>query len=93
MSYEPDPIDTSRIEIPAELESLIERLARHHHDVWALRRLGEGWTHGPERDEDAKRHPDLVPYERLPESEKEFDRQAGRETLKVIQALGFRISR
>jgi ryanodine receptor 2 len=34
-----------------------------------------------------------VPYEQLPESEKEYDRQSAMGTLKAILALGYRIGR
>jgi hypothetical protein len=36
-----------------------------------------------------KTHPCLVPYEELPESEKEYDRRTSVETLKFILAQGF----
>ena len=43
------------------------------------------------RDDAAKKHPDLVPYDDLPESEKHYDRDTAMETLKAIIALGYRI--
>jgi len=91
--YRPQPIDTSGIVLPAELLELTERLAENAHDVWAKQRMAEGWTYGPQRDDVAKKHPDLVPYQDLPESEKEYDRSAAIETLKVIVALGYRVER
>ena len=53
--------------------------------------IKEGWTWGPKRDDTAKEHPDLVPYDELPDSEKEYDRQTAMETVKGIIALGYRI--
>ncbi len=91
MTYKPQPIDTSEVALPEELLALTERLAESAHDHWAERRLAEGWTYGPRRDDAAKQHPDLVPYGELPESEKEYDRQAAMETLQAILALGYRI--
>jgi hypothetical protein len=70
---------------------LIERLAEHHHAVWARQRLPDGWRYGPEWDDDRKLHPALVPYAELPEAEKEYGRDEVRETLKIILALGYRI--
>ena len=32
------------------------------------------WQHGPVKDEAAKTHPDLVPFDQLPEHEKQKDR-------------------
>jgi hypothetical protein len=91
MGYEPRPIDTRGVELPAELLGLLERLAANAHDVWAAQRLRDGWTFGPVRDDANRRHPCLVPYEELPESEKEYDRNSVRQTLRAILSLGYRI--
>ena len=61
--------------MPAPLLDLTERLAENTHEVWAQRRLAEGWTYSPRRDDAAKLHPCLVPYADLPESEKDYDRR------------------
>lgn len=91
MAYEPRPIETSEIELPADLERLVERLAENNHDHWALKRLQEGWSYGAERNDQQRTHPDLVPYERLSESEQDYDRKSVVETLKAILALGYEI--
>ncbi len=91
--YTPRPIDTSYVTLPPDLDALLEYLARNVHEVWAQLRLEQGWVYGPTRDDERKEHPCLVPYEDLPESEKDFDRGTTAETLKAILALGFRISR
>jgi hypothetical protein len=93
MVYRPTPIDTSKIKLADDLLELQERLAENTHDVWASRRLAEGWTYGPARDDVAKKHPDLVPYADLPDTEKQYDRATAMETLKAIIALGYRIER
>jgi hypothetical protein len=92
-TYEPQPIDTCGVELPEDLEALGERLAENAHDRWAELRMSEGWTYGERRDDDARTHPDLVPYAQLPEGEKEYDRRTATETLRAILALGYRISR
>lgn len=91
MSYMPKPIDTSRSELPPEVLALTERLAEHIHDVWAKARMDEGWRYGPKRDDAIKEHPCLVPYDELPESEREYDRNTALETIRSILALGYRI--
>ena len=93
MSFQPKPIKTAAIQLSADLLGLRERLAENAHDVWASGRLAQGWTYGPKRDDAAKRHPDLVPYADLPETEKQFDRDTAMETLKAIIALGYKIER
>lgn len=93
MPYTPDPVDTSRVVLPADLLALTERLARNAHDVWARQRLRDGWKLGPRRDDAAKEHPSLVPYEALDDSEREYDRQVALETLRTVVALGYRIAK
>jgi hypothetical protein len=89
MSYRPSPIDTSQVRLRPELGELTELLAANAHDIWAKQRMREGWKYGPVRDDVRKSHPCLVPYDQLPESEKEYDRLTAMETLKAIIALGF----
>ncbi len=91
MAYQPTPIPTHDVVLPDALLELTERLAENTHEVWAQRRLAEGWTHGPRRDDVAKTHPCLVLYADLPESEKDYDRSTAMETLKAILVLGYRI--
>jgi hypothetical protein len=92
-TYTPDPIDTSRAELSPELSELVERLARNNHDHWAQKRLNEGWRHGVRRNDAEKEHPDLVPYDELTESEKDYDRKTVVEAIKAIIALGYEIKR
>lgn len=92
-NYTPHPLDTHDIELPAVLRPLVEQMAKNVHEVWAQGRLDEGWTYGPVRNDAAKHHPCLVPYESLPESEKEYDRNTSIQTLKLILKLGFKIEK
>lgn len=91
--YLPRPVDTSSVQLSKDLLELTERLAENAHDNWAMLRMREGWTWGDQRDDDAKKHPDLIPYGDLPDSEKEYDRKSAMETLKAIIALGYKIER
>ena len=93
MNYQPAPIDASAVVLPPGLQGLTERLAENAHDLWAKQRFKEGWSWGPKRDDAAKKHSCLVPYAQLPESEKEYDRQAALGTLRAILALGYRIEK
>lgn len=91
--YIPDPIDTSSVQLPEDLEQLVEKMSRNVHEVWASGRMAEGWTWGPERDDLHKQHPCLISYEELPESEREYDRHTAVQTLKFILSLGYRIEK
>lgn len=86
-------MDTGHIQLPKELEYLVEEMAKNVHEVWSKTRIEQGWTYGKKRDDVLKQHPCLVPYEELPEEEKVYDRNSSVETLKLIMKLGFKISK
>ena len=92
-NYTPKPVDTTEVMLPEELESLVEQMARNVHEVWAKGRIEQGWTYGEERNDEKKTHPCLIPYEQLPEIEKEYDRHTAISTLKLVIKLGFNISK
>lgn len=91
--YKPKPIDTSDVVIPEELLPLVEDIAKNVHEVWAQNRIKEGWAYGENRDNEKKTTPCLVPYEELPEIEKDYDRNTAIETLKLAIKLGFKIEK
>ena len=91
--YRPSPINTSKIKLPKELDALMERLAENNHEIWAQQRLKDGWTYGPKRNDEREQHPDLVPYDQLPESERKYDRNSARGTIKAIISLGFNLQK
>lgn len=89
--YEPSPINLDEIQLTDELLELREAIAENAHDVWAIARMKEGWSYGTERDDTNKKHPDLIPYPALPDSEKEYDRIIAFDTIKLVKKLGFDI--
>ena len=91
--YSPQPIDTSDVKLPDELEQLVEQMSKNVHEVWSETRISQGWTYGEQRNDELKTHPCLVPYDELPEEEKEYDRNTSIGTLKLIIKLGFKISK
>ncbi len=93
MIYFPQPIDTSRVQLPDEVLALAEQLAANAHENWAAQRLHDGWIPGPVRSDALKQHPCLIPYDQLPDSERVYDRRLALETLRTITALGFRIEK
>ena len=93
MSYQPKPIDTNSVELPADLLKLSERLAENAHELWARQRFADGWSLGPQRDDQTKKHPSLIPYRDLSEAEKRYDHEVAIGTLKAIVAMGYRIEK
>ena len=91
--YIPAPIDTSKIDLPSELDALMEKIAENVHENWAVGRINDGWVYGEERHDVKKTTPCLVPYSALSEVEKEYDRVTAIQTLKTIIALGYKITK
>ena len=92
-NYVPQPVDTGNVQLLAELDELVEKIAENVHDVWAQSRMEQGWTYGEERSDALKTHPCLVPYEELSEVEKAYDRDTALGTLRLITKLGFKITK
>jgi hypothetical protein len=92
-AYKPAPVDTTDVVLSKDIVELGELIARNAHDVWATGRIAQGWSYGEKRDDLKKETPCLVPYEALPESEKEYDRNTAMETLKLMIKLGYTITK
>ena len=90
-TYTPKPIDLSDVELSDELNELREAIAENAHEIWAVERLAQGWSFGPERNDEKKENPCMVPYSQLPESEKVFDRNMAMDTIKLLKKLGYDI--
>lgn len=93
MVYHPQPFDNYTIPFPEELETLTEDLSKNVHEVWAARRMAEGWKYGPVRDDMKKEHPCLIPYENLSEEDKDYDRATALSTIRFILAKGYTLIR
>jgi hypothetical protein len=74
---------------PGELEFL----SQMEHRRWMEEKLKGGWQYGPVKDPVKKTHPCLVPWEELPEDEREKDRQAVRAIPGLLAVVGFEIRR
>ena len=92
-TYRPNPADISDVPLSPDLEDVLEIIAKHVHDTWAQQRLSEGWRWGPQRSDRDKTTPLLVPYEELPEQEREYDRITARQTIAQLLLHGYRITR
>jgi ryanodine receptor 2 len=93
LAYRPKPLDTSSVAIPESLFALMETLSANTHDLWARRRMGEGWTFGRQRDDGLRKHPNLVPYDDLAQEDRDYDRMLVCEVIKAILKLGYEIRR
>lgn len=92
--YVPQPINTDDIaDLPDKYNYRIEEIAEYLHDIWARAKLDDGWTYGPSRNEAKKEHDLLVPYSKLSDEEKQYDRNIATETVKLLIKLGYDINK
>lgn len=71
----------------------IEELARLEHRRWREERLAHGWIAGDPRDDERRVHPDLVPYDELPEQSREYNRVAALDMIPILEDAGFAVIR
>ena len=53
---------------------LLDTLARGEHDRWMTAKTAAGWTYGARTDDTARQHDALLPWDQLPETQKDKDR-------------------
>lgn len=90
-TYNPKPIDITDVVLTEDLNELREAIAENAHEIWAVERIAQGWSFGPERNDAKKENPCMVPYSQLPEKEKDFDRNMAMNTIKLLKKLGYDI--
>lgn len=91
--YDPHPIDLADVTLDPEMDELREAIAENAHEVWAAARKSQGWSYGPARNDILKQTPDMVPYSRLTDEEKQYDRDMAENTIKLLIKLGWEIKK
>lgn len=85
--------DISKIkEFTFEVEE-IEKLSDKEHERWNREKSLAGWSYGEVRNSTDKKHPYLIPYEKLPVEIKEYDREQVRLIPKIMKEVGFELFR
>jgi hypothetical protein len=79
------------IKVPEALVPTIAIMAFHRHEVWAEQKKAAGYSYGPERNEELKHDPRLVPFWELPSAGQEVDRSNVSTCLKTVLACGYSI--
>ena len=59
------------------------------HDQWAEQKRASGWSYGAVRDDAAKKHPMLIPYDELPPEERQKDALVSAIVPRTDGACGF----
>lgn len=89
--YIPRPRDTQGIELPESLKGLPEAMAAHTHELWTYQQYLNGWRYAPENNDEEKKTPDMVPYDKLPDAEKDASLRIAAEALRFIYLNGYEI--
>ena len=89
--FVPIPVITRHVQLTTTLEWVRDRLAENLHENWAMSKIEQGWTFGESRDERSRKHPYLVPFDKLPRTEKQYNLALAHETLRIVLTLGYRI--
>lgn len=82
--------DGDEVEMTA---SELEILAIMEHGRWWADRALNGWKYGPKREDVEKIHPNMVPYEKLSEADKQKDRDFVIEVITVFRHEGLVVAR
>ena len=72
-------------------EEQIDVLAEREHQRWCDELRGGGWRFGAVRNDERREHPLLVPWARLPEVDREIDRELVRAWPAVLHLAGCRL--
>lgn len=92
VSFVPNPVDTSTIQLQPFVENIRDKLAENIHEMWAVTKIETGWCFGEIRDDQMMYHPCLTQFQNLPTAEKRYNIQLALQTLRTIVALGYSIS-
>jgi len=76
----------------AALRDHEERLSIGEHERWSQSRVRAGWVPGPRNDK-ARHHPNLAPWDQLDEAAKDKDREAVRSIPLLLERAGFTVRR
>lgn len=71
----------------------VEYLSEKEHERWIKNKIATGWTQGKERNDEKKIHTCLLPWDELPEKEKDKDRNAIMKMPDVLSRVGLIINR
>lgn len=89
--YKPQPLDLNNVALTPQLDELVELLAENTHNVWAKELIKNGWTYGVVENPVQKRHPYLLPYDKVDAPIKKRNRETALDTVKTLLAYGYLI--
>ena len=102
MKNKPNPIpEALKKDLLANLpKGLVDGLAEYIHDSWWEEKIKQGFHHPSQKHKEWKRnqkkicdkcHLDMIPYNKLPESSKRFDKVTIETTLAGLRIMGYHV--
>jgi hypothetical protein len=89
--YRPHLEDITAIDVPPGFSPIFPKIAERLHNQWAARKFDEGWAYGETLDEEGKISPDLVPYDNLPDVEKEIYLMSAKQYVQFLFSIGVNV--
>jgi len=86
-----DAGDTPFVSVEAFDDETTLLLAQNEHIRWMAERASQGWIYGEIRNEVAKTHPLMVPWDDLPAEEKQKDIDVADNIIPLLKSIGLRV--
>jgi hypothetical protein len=87
------PSNDSRPAVTEFSPQEVELLAEMEHRRWIAERLIAGWTHAPQKHVERRENPNMVPWDKLSEATKDYDRKAVRLIPSLLAGVGMKVCR
>lgn len=71
----------------------VEMMAILEHDRWVTERVTNGWVYGRNKDVSKRMSPYIAPWESIPEKIREYDREAVRNIIRILDMIGLKVIR
>jgi len=69
----------------------VNQMAEMEHVRWMNEKINDGWKYGPVRNDEKKIHPSLIPWDELPENDKEINRNFVRKLPHILARVDLEI--
>lgn len=84
-----DPVDTRKTPLPMGIDTVLVKFCEHYHDIWASKKISEGWRYGDYVDDDEKLHPNLINFSNLTKQSHMKYYDMAQEPVKAATAWGW----
>jgi hypothetical protein len=91
IGYDYDAGDTPFLSVKKFDQETVLLLAQNEHIRWMNQKIASDWNYGSVRDNEKKIHPLLVPWENLPEEEKQKDIDVANNIIPLLESIGLRV--